>query len=993
MCIDPQFYTDKNYYVYLALNTNEFDVRYVSGLEKNLSYNNGVVKGYKNVIKSAHQHIVFNVRPKNRNNTNLQPIKKYSLGGAEIPDINESGRYLSSISLVGELLKANPIPEIKDNRYVIKDGNEYLLTIENMHKLYKAEFYKVNTEKDENDRWKVLPGAVFELKAKDGKPYKDPIEGKIATATSDKDGKVRFFNLKPGSYQIIETITPDGYKKPEGAVKEFIIEKDGTVKVNTIEGLKTFSDSHDAFNIVNLKPGDGKFKIVKTNGTGDKLIGVEFELYNSTGKVTINGKDKFITNEHGEIIFENLPYDQYYVKEIKTLPGYVLDSELKVVMVGKKWKKFSPTGKDVSNSLELIADKSEMHSIIGNDNYITPNNSEVIEANLKYKVAEGSNIQPGDIFRIAASDNVDLDGIGKSNDDEYDIYGPAGLLATAKISDNRREITYTFTEYAKYYNIRSINIGILMAVNRIKVPGDKQGKANIDVDVNLGKSKCSSNFDVQYTYSDDVQVNACLVKYIEGTNNFEAYFYVNHNHENTYGKKLIFTSNSQVEFDSIQSYRLDSYNQNLPWSFGEPEKNPEYNLVEYRGYTNEKNGFQLSINDDYPKYTYLVKVSGKVTKVNRYKFALYCTYYWNNGYYNYVQNVGLYKSLKNTESNAEADIVLTFKNYKNKIEYTKVDGSISGTAIDTKQEGKTEDNNKQMSVPRPMFSSQENPLQGAKFVLKKDGSDTALDKSERISDTNGKFGWEGLAPGKYEVWETETPSEYSKPNNPVSSFEVNDKGEIVVTSKDNTTTIKNYKKPDIEFKKVDGKKVEGQNAQVPLAYAVFTLRKAKTNKDGSFVRNSGKLLEFEDVMIEVEVNGKKDNIPYTATSDANGLFNFKKLEDGIYAVKETKAPKDYAMLLDYALIFKVEGGKIYEVNKAGKYVDKDKNEVPDKTKANLLVDIETGKAEVKPIQIENFKVEYPATGGVGTLPFVFIGMMIMMVGAYMFIRRRDALYE
>ena len=46
-----------------------------------------------------------------------------------------------------------------------------------------------------------------------------------------------------------------------------------------------------------------------------------------------------------------------------------------------------------------------------------------------------------------------------------------------------------------------------------------------------------------------------------------------------------------------------------------------------------------------------------------------------------------------------------------------------------------------------------------------------------------------------------------------------------------------------------------------------------------------------------------------------------------------------------------------------------------------------------PIEIENFKAEYPATGGVGALPFVFIGMMIMMAGAYMFIRRRDALYE
>lgn len=199
-------------------------------------------------------------------------------------------------------------------------------------------------------------------------------------------------------------------------------------------------------------------------------------------------------------------------------------------------------------------------------------------------------------------------------------------------------------------------------------------------------------------------------------------------------------------------------------------------------------------------------------------------------------------------------------------------------------------------------------------------------------------------------------------------------------------TIINNKKPDIEFKKIDGK-----DKNVNLKDAEFTLFKAET-KDGSPVINNGNL-SFKEFQREVDNKGEKTNKTYVVTSGEDGKFKFEALEDGIYAVKETKAPKDYAMLLDYALIFKVEGGKIYEVNKAGNYVDKKKIEVTDKAKANLLVDIETGKAEVKPIEIENFKAEYPATGGVGAFPFVFIGMMIMMAGAYMFIRRRDALYE
>ena len=141
-----------------------------------------------------------------------------------------------------------------------------------------------------------------------------------------------------------------------------------------------------------------------------------------------------------------------------------------------------------------------------------------------------------------------------------------------------------------------------------------------------------------------------------------------------------------------------------------------------------------------------------------------------------------------------------------------------------------------------------------------------------------------------------------------------------------------------------------------------------------------------------DVDDKGNPIPedkkkgYKATSDADGHFKFEKLEDGIYAVKETKAPAGYTKLLDYVFYFKVEAGKITEV-------DKDGNVVQVNGKDHVVVDITLEEPTNEVTQIKNFKAEYPSTGGVGALPFVFIGMMIMMVGAYMFIRRRDALYE
>ena len=213
--------------------------------------------------------------------------------------------------------------------------------------------------------------------------------------------------------------------------------------------------------------------------------------------------------------------------------------------------------------------------------------------------------------------------------------------------------------------------------------------------------------------------------------------------------------------------------------------------------------------------------------------------------------------------------------------------------------------------------------------------------------------------------------------------------------------IKNYKKPDIEFQKVDGSNKENT---VVLKGAEFTLYKAKKDKDGKYEDVDG-ALKFGmvdnkfNIIPDVDEEGNKISEDkkngYKVTSGDKGKFKFLKLEDGIYAVKETKAPKDYALLTKYAFFFKVEGGKIYRVNELGNYIDSNKKGVKDEKKDSdsLIVDMEKEKAQANPIQIENFKAEYPATGGVGALPFVFIGMMIMIVGAYMFIRRRDALYE
>lgn len=878
VCLEPQFYRNNYYDVYLALNTNEFEVKYVSGLD-NLSYNNGVVTGKKNVIEGDPQYLVFKVRPKNRNNTNLQPIKEYYLGGAKIPDINESGRYLSSISLGSFVyLKAEPIPEIKDNDDVIKDGNEYLISIENKQKAYDVEFNKVG-----NDN-KPLSGAVFEVQKKytvDGKePYYDFLtleERKEAktTATSDESGKVIFNGLKPGEYRIIEVKAPEGYNIPKGAVKYFEIEKSGTVKILVDDSYVDKNAENSTIVNSNL----GEFKIVKIDGSKkDKenkpipLKGVKFKLLNSNKKqIESNEADKlFTTDSNGEILFNDLQPGKYYVKEVQTLEGYVLDETLRPIIIGKEWNIPDKTEgtKDVSNALKLDNSQSNMTSYRKLE-YVDPNMSDVLVAHLKYDIDKKTEIKSGDTFILEASKNIDLDGITSVLDETYDIYGPLGLLAKAKIQDNRRSIKYTFTEYADYYKITELNIGMDLAIDRFEIPGNENGEADITVDVSPSNSleKFSKEVKVKYFHADSKYfAEGCLVRYDDSNKRFKAYVYINNrniNKINSINKSLIIKPLVDLNINTINLYKVNGM---LPWSYGIKANSNLYSLENLNLRAQESNGSYYL----YPNYnkwdddTYLLEISGQITdQSDRQKIinVIYENNYDNKGtaeYYGII--VTLKRSQKTIESHGTGEIKIQIENHKNEILFEKVDGR-----------------------------------------------------------------------------------------------------------------VENSKLPNAEF----------------------TLYKAKTNKDEAnkdetLIRDKDGNLNFE-----VDKSGKKTKENYVVTSDKDGKFKFEALKDGVYAVKETKVPDGYTKLSDYVFYFKVEGTKIYRVNKLGQYIDSDKKDVADddKDKKSLIVNMENDKAQVNPIQIKNYKAEYPSTGGVGALPFVFIGMMIMMVGAYMFIRRRDALYE
>lgn len=854
-----------------------------------------------------------------------------------------------------------------------------------------------------------------------------------------------------------------------------------------------------SFEATNSTKGTGKIIVKKTGENGVALNDVVFSLY----KVSESGSKKLVTSvtvKNGKAEFTGLKDGLYILEETKTVDGYVLDTKQRVIRIGGSDKDdvtAPQTSKDVSERFSVVMDDNNFNRLAASgsrdDRYdvVYPNQSECVNVKLKFSIDNTNKepINPGDTFALEFDDSVDLDGIDKTVDSEFDIYGPYGKFAKAKVLGeypNRRIIEYTVTKAADRYEAKNITAMIPVYPNRFKLLGDDTltvrakilsvDEANGHIDGSdkeiFNNNAYSASIKVNYTEYFNKLGDGNIIAYMRELHadpdtkdkRFKSIAYVNPKSRPRFDKTVTLSANQRFTAEHIRLYKVRTADGNpMPYSFGIDLNNyaihgleAPFEIKKYT-YDSENNEYSFVIPNDGEHWisedgigeygsdsAYVMEVDGTVTSKELTEFRLKHSFeesykiktgnkvrepIYENGYllgyvwkdvwnkYTHHWDWETWSEFYFPDAHSDdepREISVDIENHKNKIEFTKVDRKIKEVKPiektgQSKPVGFT-DMFKPVGAYEGAVSSGENPennnyedapLKGVKFILKKDGKE--VQQSERESDENGKFGWEGLAPGKYEVWETEPQKGYEKPSTAVATFTVDENGEITVDK--NTTIIINKKyMPDIKFKKIDGRNKN------PLEGAEFTLYKkkeaTKTNDESEKTENDedgekvnpteekDEKLEFEAVIKEVVENEETKKKPYTVTSAKDGTFKFEKLEDGIYAVKETKVPEGYVLLTKYVFFFKVEGGKIYKINEYGKYVDmKDIIVKNDKKDEALIVNTESGIKFNAELFVENFKAEYPHTGGVGALPFVFIGMMIMMVGAYMFIRRRDALYE
>lgn len=793
------------------------------------------------------------------------------------------------------------------------------------------------------------------------------IDNSAYKGKSDDKGKFTFEGLTDGFYQIMEPNAPEGFMQVNGPVKKFRV-LEGKIYIydkvgdDFIEKEVTDDNIGTLGKIINEKPGKGEFKIKKVDENNRPLANVKYTLHKTDENETQVGEER-ITDKNGEISFKDLPYGYYWLKERKTINGYILDTKKKLITLGGgDWGETPARKEDVSKYITFDGDQKELISTadIPNKTTVYPNKAEGMIANLKFKIDPNKEIRPGDYFTIDFSDNIDLDGIfkdndnkGKNPDSQFDIIGPAGKLAEAKINPDRTSITYTFTKYVGDYRPDFMSMFMQIFPDRRVVDHTQ----DITVDVNIGNNTDKTNKD--YHYSDSININyrgwnakdkydgyqnpntaisSYMLRLDPDQKTFTAILYLNPWNSNIWNKNLTFTTDKYIKINdklSVKTYvktgsgshETQWQNGDLPDSYDINEDNLQlvsdskydydvyarrvytevqyyqgydfseydYSIGRYRYYKVTKDNTltdKIVLNDvlnenDYPNNaTYVIEIKGELEgeakSLETRSEAVYNKYDIYGKVRTHTDHFETWSEFFNPGAIGDANKELKLLNFKNKIEFVKIDGGVLSNVVD--QSSENPESLKDLGIGRV--------LKGATFKLQKQNGSSwdEVENSTRISDDNGVFSWEGLSEGDYRVIETVTPDDehYDLPTKEVSSFKVDEKGNIVEI-KNNKQIIENYKKAEIRVRKTD------ENGQA-ITGAEFLLEK---DNDDKYTGNIGNV-------------------------EADGTILFKNLPAGKYTLTERKAPKGYTKSDAVWKLEVTRDGKVKWLNSFDDTKDKDK---------------------------------------------------------------------
>nr|WP_247593288.1 SpaA isopeptide-forming pilin-related protein [Streptococcus pyogenes] len=631
----------------------------------------------------------------------------------------------------------------------VANNIEPTVTIRN----YKTKKGSIVFTKQDSEEKSALKDVTFKLEKKAGDQWH--VVDKYKEVKSETDGKLSLIDLDPGEYQLIETKPLDGYLVPSGPVATFTITDQGT------EGTVKPSDKI----IPNTKPGKQKIKVIKKDEQSKiPLAGARFQLESNKG-VVLTGE----TDGKGEYTFTNLPFGDYILTEIAAPKGYILDKTPRTIIVGETPNDMAPstvqprsvkfrsvpatltTGKDVSAS--IVVKKVEYSSTNSQASLnVNPNHGENLIARTEFELKKDTKIQKGDYFAVKLSDNIDPFGVSTGETTTFNITGPYGTLAVGKYDSKSRSIIYTFTDYVEKYEISNFSTILPYFIDRYAVLNE----SDIEISTSVSNQKYTANVRVLYTpyygatdsYS-PVNIGSMLTKLDLAQGLFTNYVYINPRHEQIRNGKLYFTGEGSAVINEGTTVTLFKapYNENMPpsWGVNDAGLTKEVNIpvVKENGRIYIDFGNSLQYRD-----SFILKIVGRYDADSdapiKTSATLYQNYYNYYGYYTekgrwipqgpyseyFTYNAGAV--LKSGESSADGALRVTVTNRKNNVEFTK-----TNTTGD--------------------------PLE-ASFELrqvKPDKTAVAVKTASSTKDT-GKFAFEGIESGSYEIWETQVPSGYLK---------------------------------------------------------------------------------------------------------------------------------------------------------------------------------------------------------------------------------------
>lgn len=249
-----------------------------------------------------------------------------------VEEIGYSDEYRHLYKLQGYENPARKFTVTKNK--VVMDGKELkdgVIEFENIP--YKIQLQKTCVRVDGTETDEPVAGAGYELYRLENNE-----EIYIGFYETDDRGTFTVYGIKCGKYRLYETVVPTGYIESY----KTIVDENGE-KLQHIEGIDiTVDDSQDGKTLVKdtNQQKYGSIFVVKEDDFSTPVEDAEFGLYvdslcrNPAKDVHGNaliGK----TDAKGYLMFENLPWETYYLKEISAPRGYNAAESTTKVLIGK----------------------------------------------------------------------------------------------------------------------------------------------------------------------------------------------------------------------------------------------------------------------------------------------------------------------------------------------------------------------------------------------------------------------------------------------------------------------------------------------------------------------------------------------------------------------------------------------------------------------------------------------------------------------------------